>query len=180
MKIHIMGASCAGSTTLGKALAEKLRCPYYDTDDYFWMPADIPYTLRRDPAERTAALKHDVHKQTDCVVGGSLISWGDDWKRMFDLVVFLYLPASIRLARLKSRELERYGEAIYTDPVRMKLYEDFIAWASEYDNRAFAGRNIQVHEDWFGAVACPVLQIRGDQTVAERLDLVLAAINNLP
>lgn len=37
MKIHITGASSAGSTTLGSELTTVLSCPYFDTDDYFWL-----------------------------------------------------------------------------------------------------------------------------------------------
>jgi adenylate kinase family enzyme len=179
MKIHIMGASCAGSTTLGNTLAKHLRIPYFDTDDYFWVLTDIPYTIKREPAERIHALKDDIAKQFDCLVGGSLVSWGEEWKEMFDLVVFLYVPQEIRLQRLKDRELKRYGDLIYNDPERNELYNNFIAWATKYEDRNFTGRNIQIHEDWFAGVNCPVLEIRDDTTVAERLKLVLDAINNL-
>ncbi|MBD1391739.1 shikimate kinase [Mucilaginibacter glaciei] len=179
MKIHIMGASCAGSTTLGQALADKLHIPYFDTDDHFWVKTGIPYTVKREPTLRIQALKDDMAKQESCIVGGSLVSWGEEWKAMFDLVVFLYLPAEIRLNRLKAREVERYGDTIYTDPVRNQLYKDFIAWAAKYDDRNFTGRNIGIHEDWFGSVTCPVLQIRGDKTVDERVEMVLAAVDSL-
>jgi len=36
-RIHILGASGSGTTTLGRALAERLQCPHFDTDDYFWL-----------------------------------------------------------------------------------------------------------------------------------------------
>lgn len=172
-----MGASCAGSTTLGNSLAKRLNIPYFDTDDHFWVKTDIPYTLKREPALRIQALKDDIANQEDCIVGGSLVSWGEEWKRLFDLVVFLYLPPEIRLARLKTREVERYGNTIFTDTVRSELYERFIAWASKYEDRTFTGRNIQIHEDWFVSVNCPVLEIRGDKTVEERVDLVLKTLD---
>ena len=37
-RIHILGASGSGTTTLGRALAERLQCRHFDTDDYFWLP----------------------------------------------------------------------------------------------------------------------------------------------
>lgn len=89
MKIHIMGASCAGSTTLGHTLAEHCGYRYFDTDDYFWLPTHIPYTQRRTFNERNELLKADLQKQTDLVVGGSLINWGPEWQSYFSLVVFL-------------------------------------------------------------------------------------------
>ena len=33
-----MGASGAGVSTLGRALAGALALPHHDTDDYFWLP----------------------------------------------------------------------------------------------------------------------------------------------
>lgn len=33
-KIHILGAAGAGTTTLGKALAERLNIAYFDSDFY--------------------------------------------------------------------------------------------------------------------------------------------------
>jgi adenylate kinase family enzyme len=34
-RVHIMGASGADVTTLGRALADALAAPHHDTDDYF-------------------------------------------------------------------------------------------------------------------------------------------------
>jgi adenylate kinase family enzyme len=176
MNIHIMGASCAGSTTLGNALGRRLNIPYLDTDDYFWAPSKIPYTIKRAPVERINMLKNDVEAHTDCIVGGSLVSWGDEWKELFDLIVFLYIPQDIRLERLKAREFERYGDQIYTDPERIELYRNFMEWAAKYEDRTFTGRNLQLHEDWLNAATGKVVEIRGDTTIEERMQLVLAQL----
>ncbi|TDO19313.1 P-loop NTPase family protein [Pedobacter duraquae] len=88
MKIHIVGASCAGSTTLGKALSLELNIPYFDTDSFFWAESDIPYTIKRDPEQRNQMLKDQLLPHESFIVGGSLVSWGEEWKTQFDLVVF--------------------------------------------------------------------------------------------
>ncbi|MDR6806536.1 adenylate kinase family enzyme [Dyadobacter sp. BE34] len=170
MKIHIMGASCAGSTTLGNALSERLKIPYFDTDDFFWERSDVPYTLRRDAPTRSRMLREAVSGSDSYIIGGSLISWGDEWLSMFDLVVFLYVPKEVRMQRLVNREIERYGDIIYTDPVRSRLFREFYDWASKYDDRDFTGRNVEVHEDWLRKVKPRVVEIRGDTTVAERVE----------
>lgn len=176
MKIHIMGASCAGSTTLGKALAGDLRITYFDSDDYFWAPSIVPYTAKSDPAIRNQMLKDDITKHTSFIIGGSLVNWGDDWLEAFDLVVFLYLPPDVRLERLAERELERYGSTIHTDPERAKLYREFMAWAEQYDNPDFTGRNIRVHERWLAKLSCPIIEIRKDTSIWERLAIVKESI----
>ncbi|QXV67244.1 adenylate kinase [Mucilaginibacter sp. 21P] len=179
MKIHIMGASCAGSTTLGKALASRLAYPYFDTDNYFWLPSDIPYTQKREPAERKAMLLADFEENENAIVGGSLVSWDDSWLTKFDLVVFLRIPHGVRMQRLDAREVERYGDQIYTNPVRVQLYKDFREWAKGYDDNTTNGRNLNVHLQWLDRFQCPILKIEGDTTVEERIDRVLKAIKQL-
>jgi len=46
-RIHITGASGAGTTTLGEHLARALRCDHFDTDDYYRLPADPPFRIKR-------------------------------------------------------------------------------------------------------------------------------------
>jgi adenylate kinase family enzyme len=46
-RIHIVGASGAGVTSLGRALADALAIPHHDTDDYFWQPTTPRYQKMR-------------------------------------------------------------------------------------------------------------------------------------
>ena len=179
MKIHIMGASCAGSTTLGTALAGQLNYPLFDSDQYFWEPAEKPFTVKRDPELRNAMILHDIAQQPDWILSGSMVSWGSEWLNIFDLVVFLYIPHHIRMQRLHNRELERYGNAIFTDPERAANYQAFINWATGYDDNTTKGRTLQVHENWLSQVSSPVLEIHGDTTVQERIDLILEKMKEL-
>jgi len=52
--VHITGASGSGTTTLGRALAERLGWMHLDTDDFYWLPTDPPYREKR-PAETRLA-----------------------------------------------------------------------------------------------------------------------------
>ncbi|PJJ79623.1 AAA family ATPase [Mucilaginibacter auburnensis] len=176
MKIHIMGASCAGSTTLGNTLAKRLGYTYLDTDAYYFVPSEIPFSVKREPTERIAMMKTDFEGNENVIVGGSLVSWGDDWFSKFDLVVFLYLPHDIRMARLHAREVERYGDKIFNDPYRAMQYQQFTAWAKGYDDNTTNGRNLGVHLDWLSKVTCPVLKIEGDTTVEERIERVMSLL----
>lgn len=179
MKIHIMGASCAGSTTLGNALAEKLNYTYLDTDTYFFEPSEIPYAVKRPLEERTRLLRAAFDAKENVIVGGSLVSWGPEWLTMFDLVVFLYLPHAIRMERLHNREVERYSDKIFTDPYRAAKYQQFTAWAKGYDDNSTDGRNLGVHQVWLGKLNCPIIKIEGDTTVEERVEKVLEKMRNL-
>jgi len=111
-RIHILGASGSGTTTLGRALAARLQCPHFDTDDYFWLPTDPPFTHQRERTERQQLLMNDVTAHDSWVVSGSLCGWGDGAMPLFELVVFLWIPHDRRMARLHRREHERFGQRI--------------------------------------------------------------------
>ena len=55
-RVHILGASGSGTTTLAQALAARLGCPHHDVDDYFWLPSDPPFQHIRDVEPRRVML----------------------------------------------------------------------------------------------------------------------------
>ncbi|GAB3506485.1 P-loop NTPase family protein [Emticicia fontis] len=177
MKLHILGASCSGTTTLGEALTNHLNIPYFDSDAYFWEKTSPPFTTRRDPALRNQTLMDDIRKHDSWIIGGSLLKW--NLVLDFDLIVFLYIPHEVRMERLKKRELERYGDIILTDPIRNKQYLDFMEWARGYDDNTTNGRTLAAHESWLAEQTCPVLEIRGDYSVEERVGMVLERLKSI-
>src|SRR5205823_8564968 len=103
-------------------------------------------------------------------------NWGVDWASAFNLAVFFWVPTAIRIARWKERELECYGTVIFSNPARNQLFTEFIDWASGYDDGSARGRTLKAHETWLSTLTCPVLELRGDLTVDQRVDLVLAKL----
>lgn len=173
MKLHIFGASGSGVTTLGHALSEALRIPYFDSDDYFWEYSTPPFTVRRPPAERDAALAADLAQQPSWILGGSIVGWGEQWLAAFDGVVFLWLPPVLRLERLRQREYERYGDIIFADSGRAAQTQAFLIWAAGYDDGSCGGsRTLANHTDWLSRFTCPVRELRGNLTVAQRLQSI--------
>jgi uridine kinase len=168
MLILITGASGSGTSTLGKALADQLGFAYFDTDDYYWHSTQPPFAQTRDNDERLALLLSDLRTTQHAIVGGSVMDWGAELEDCFDLIVFLYLDASVRIERLRKRELERFGRV---DP-------EFIEWAVQYDAGPAVGRSLPKHRTWLSARRCPVLEISGDFTVSERLQTVLKSLPN--
>ncbi|EHQ28491.1 AAA family ATPase [Mucilaginibacter paludis] len=180
MKIHIFGASGSGVTTLGQALSRELNYPYFDSDDYFWELSNPPFTVRRNPEARNQLLIQHLSPLPNWILGGSIVNWDESWNTLFDLVVFLLIPAEVRMERLKKREFERYGEVIYTDPEGRNQYEAFLSWASGYDDSTTQsqsgkglGRTLQVHRNWIDKLTCQFIEIPGDTTLAERINKVL-------
>ena len=167
MKILITGAAGSGTSTLANAIAEATQTHALETDDYFWRPTNPPYQVKFEPEERCARLLKDLRARPETVVAGAVMAWGEALEHAFDLVVFLYVPTPIRLARLKLREERRFGKA---DP-------DFLEWAAQYDAGTAEGRSLEKHRQWLQNLRCPVLYLEGDGTVEARLQSVLAARN---
>jgi len=102
-RIHLMGASGAGVTTLGRALADRLALPHHDCDDYFWLPTAPPYRTTRPAADRLRLMREMFLPRHDWVLSGTATGWGDELVAYFDLVVFVVTPRELRLKRLRAR-----------------------------------------------------------------------------
>lgn len=174
MKIHLFGASGSGVTTLGTYLAERSGIPYYDSDNFFWEPSIIPFTVRREPLLRNQLLLENLATENNWILGGSISNWKVDLH--FDLAVFLWIPPDLRLRRIRAREYQRYGDSIHPGGARNALYQEFIDWCTGYDNNTVNGRTLKAHEDWMRTLPCPLLELRGDLSVEQRANRVWEAL----
>jgi adenylate kinase family enzyme len=174
--IHIVGASASGTTTLGRALATHLGAQHLDTDDFYWMATDPPYTTPRPAPARLQLLTAAMVDATQgWVLSGSMMGWGEPMIPRFDLVVFLYVSPEIRIARLLARERDRYGGQIEPGGRMHAQHLKFIEWARGYDREDFTGRSLTRHRAWLATMPCPVVELDGTQPVAQSLEAVLAA-----
>jgi cytidylate kinase len=107
-RIHIFGASASGTTTLGAAVAARLGLAHLDTDHFFWLPTEPPFTAQRPAPERVAMLRAAVDAASrGWTLSGSLMGWGDGFVAEFDLAVFIFTAPELRLPRLLERERRR-------------------------------------------------------------------------
>ncbi|KZS38335.1 hypothetical protein AWE51_17410 [Aquimarina aggregata] len=173
MKIHIFGASGSGTTTLANQLEQRFGWKHLDADDYYWKKTNPPFKEKIPLQERNIKLLNDFKAYDSVIVSGSMVSWGKEWEKAFDVVIFLYVPPKIRMGRLQHRELERYGELLEDNEDIRKNSKAFLKWAQQYDNPIFEGRSLNVHMRWLEKLECQILKIEGDTTVEERIDLVL-------
>ena len=173
-RIHIFGASGSGTTTIGKAVSNKLGYKHFDTDTYYWYPTEVPFTEPRPIDERLQLMQADLSNLDKWVLSGSLDGWGDPLIPLFELVVFVYLPQDERLQRLKIRERERYGDDVDPGGIRYEATEEFIEWAAGYDSGLLVGRNLARHEKWMERLECPLLKIQNDN-LCESIDAVVKA-----
>ena len=172
-RIHILGASGSGVTTLGFALAERLGCCCFDSDDYFWLSTPPPYEVKRDRAQRQTLLMRDLSAHAAWILSDSACGWGDVAIPLFDAVVYLWLPTAVRLERLRKREQKRFGDEILPGGSMHETYQKFISYAALYDTGDESVRSQQLHETWLGSLPCKVIRIEEDLSVSEKVQMVL-------
>lgn len=174
-RIHIFGASGSGTSTLGQELSKRLPHVNFDSDDYLWIEK---FTEQRKPPERLHLLTQDLSEYNQWILSGAICGWGNALKSNFDLVIFLYVPKELRLHRLKERELHRYGKDVLPGGCMYEQSKTFLEWASLYDEAGLEVRSKKLHEKWMSDLTCPVLRIEGNNSISERVNLVLEYLNN--
>jgi adenylate kinase family enzyme len=177
-RIHIFGASGAGTTTLGTALAQKLKISLLDTDDFFWIKTEIPYTVKREVGQRVELLKNELEKHPSWVLSGSLCGWGDCFIPMFTLAVFLMIPHELRMARLKEREIKRYGPAALSPGGWFyQNHLEFMEYAAQYDTAGLEIRSRVLHEEWMSTLPCKIIRIEEPLDTGEMVEKVVKYID---
>jgi len=174
-RIHILGASGSGTTSLAAVVSRTYGHRQLDTDSFFWVPTNPPFRQQRPREERLALLGQALRESIPWVLAGSLCGWGDPFIPEFDLVVFLAVPTPVRLARLLAREIERYGEAAIAPGGELqKAHVEFLDWAGRYDAGGPDIRSRALHEAWLATLPCPVVRLEGAKSAREQLQRIEA------
>ncbi|WP_165857583.1 AAA family ATPase [Marinobacter sp. JSM 1782161] len=162
MHILVTGAAGSGTSTLGEALANELNAAFIEADDVYWLETHPPFTEKRPVEERQRLMLARMERDPSAVVSGSVMNWGERVENAFDVVIFLYVEASVRLERLREREARLFGAA---DP-------GFLEWAAQYDQGTAPGRSLARHLAWLEARSCRVIKLEGAMSVSEHLEIL--------
>ncbi|MGI6254925.1 MAG: AAA family ATPase [Acutalibacter sp.] len=159
--IHIFGASGSGTSTLGRELCRRCGFRFLDTDDFFWLPTDPPYTQSRPLEQRLALLERELDKPGSVVLSGAMISWGNPLIPRLTLAVRLHTDTALRLERLKRREREHFGSRLDPGGDMYQAHREFLAWAASYDTGDCSMRSKVQQDQWQETLPCPVLLLDG-------------------
>ncbi|RVT87217.1 hypothetical protein DXV76_03815 [Rhodobacteraceae bacterium CCMM004] len=170
-RVHVLGASGSGTSTLARNLATALGTQSFDTDDFYWRPTDPPFAEKRPVPQRLALMRAVFLPRSDWVLAGSFAGWGDAIVPRLTHVIFLTVPPAQRLVRLRRRERLRTGGAEGPRPA-------FLNWAMGYDDSGFPGRNRTGHEAWLAELTCPVIRLDGGAPPEALASSALAALDD--
>lgn len=176
-RVHILGASGTGSSTLARALASRLSTQAFDTDDFYWKPSDPPFEQRRAPDERLRLMQEVFLPRRNWILSGSFVGWGDPIIPRLTHVIFLTLAPGPRLARLRARERRRLGAEIAEGGALAARFRGFLDWAMSYDDPAFLGRSRRMHEAWLATLPCPVIRLDSAPQIEDLVGAALAELD---
>ena len=173
MRINLLGASGAGVSTLGRALAARLSVPHWDSDDFYHAPSDPPFQVQRTPHERCELLTQACPANGAWVLSGGVVGWEPVPRLGVTHLVFVLTPTTIRLERLRQRERERFGERVLAGGDMFEIHQDFIAWAARYDAGDVDGKTRARHEEYLRTQRMPVIRCNGDLPIADNVAALL-------
>ena len=173
--IHIFGASGSGTTSIAKEAAKRLGYKHLDTDSYYWIATEEPFTVMRDTCERSEMLIRDMDENAKWINSGSVMGWDDNIRDKFDLAVFITVPHDVRMSRLAKREYDMFGDRILPGGDRYELYTEFYEWASAYEIGGVEGKTLRRHEEWIKSFECDVVRIENID-FEKSIEMVIKAI----
>ncbi len=177
--IHIFGASGSGTSTLGRYISAHTGYHFMDTDDYFWAPSVVPFSVKRDSSERVALIRREIAAHENVVLSGSLAGWGDGLIHLFTLAIRVETPSPVRLERLLRRERERFGSRIDPGGDMYEIHQAFIEWAMSYDTGGPEIRSKAMHDLWQQKLLCPVVAVDGLRPPEESFESIRPFIASL-
>lgn len=175
VRIHILGASGSGTSTLGAAVASARGVPHLDSDNFYWLPTEPPFTTPRPREERVSMFMDRIGSESGWVLSGSALGWGEPLEPLYDLIVYVRLDPDIRMARLRKREHRRYGQRIAPGGDMEKAHAEFLAWAARYDTAGPEQRSRAAHQAWLAKQKAPVLRLDTSRPVEALVAEVQAA-----
>jgi len=159
MKIHILGASGSGTSTVGRILSERMAIPLFESDDMFWEKAEIPFSVKRAKGERVELLTRIIENNESFIIAGSALIWGDILLETVDCIVLLTCPREERLSRLMAREKARFADRIEAGNDMHSNHKEFIEWAMSYDSGGMETRSKASEEAWIEKAKGRVIKI---------------------
>ncbi len=173
--IMITGPSGAGKTTLGRLAAEELCFAFVDIDDYVWRrDTALPFSEMYPMEEKISRLKDALSGCGHFVMSGSMCSFHEHFDPCFELMVYLYAPAPLRVKRVHQRELERFGERILPGGDMHEAHEKMLEGIAGYDYGVGAS-TLQKHECWLEALQCRVIRLDGADAYEKNLREIIRA-----
>ncbi|MBQ8314097.1 MAG: AAA family ATPase [Clostridia bacterium] len=176
--IAIVGLNGSGKSTLNHLLSRELGYFEMDVEDYYFPQQKAhrqwaldhtqvreteqqPYTAEQDQAQVEAALLQDMEEHPQFVLSCVKLNWCQALRDRIDMVFCLQVPLETRLARIRQREVRRFGARALPGGDMYEKQESFRALISQRDPATV--------EASLAAMPCPVVRLDGTRPLEENL-----------
>ena len=163
--IIILGLNGSGKSTLARITAGRLGFQALDIENYFFEPAQIPYSHPRSREACYAALLADIRSGGNFVLAHVRGDCGAEINAMYAFAVLLSAPVEVRMARIRSRALERFGKRVLPGGDLYEQEEGFFRMA--------AGRTEEPLERFLQSLSCPILRLDATSSIPELAEQVV-------
>lgn len=171
MGIIICGLNGTGKSTLGKALAEKLRFHFIDIEDLYFPKtnSDYMYASPRTREEVAKLLLSEMKTHENFILASVKGDYGETVCSFFEYAILLEAPKNIRIQRVKKRSFQKFGNRILPSG---DLYERESEFFDMVESRAE-----EIVEEWVKTLDCPIMRVDGTKPVEENINLIIAGIS---
>ena len=171
MGVLICGLNGAGKSTLGKRLAERLGWQFIDNEDLYFPKTDTKYAYSgpRGKEEVIRLLEDKIEKDRRFVFAAVKGDYGDKLLSLLDCIIVVSVPREIRLARVRERSLQKFGDRILAGG---DLSEKENAWFALVESRPE-----DYVEKWLETVDRPVIRVDGTRPIEEDVEYLASVVS---
>lgn len=170
--IIVCGLNGSGKSTLGKVLAEKLAFHFIDVEDLYFPKTSLNYvySASRSHAEVERLLTLEIKKHANFVFSSVKGDYGANTFPYYQYAVLIDAPKNIRLARIRVRSYQKFGERILPGGDLYEQEESFFNMVNS--------RPEQYAEEWICSLKCPIIRVDGTKSVKDNVDYIYRQIQN--
>ena len=169
--IQICGLNGSGKSTLGRALAEKIGFYFIDDENLYFSRSNPnePYTNPKPRHEVEQLLMNEVKNHPDFVFAAVKGDYEKDIISMYDYVIMIEVPKSVRSKRVRNRSFKKFGS-------RMLLGGDLYNQEEAFFQMVESRQGSYV-ENWLQTVKCPIIRVDGTKPIEENVEYIIKSIS---
>lgn len=165
--IVLCGLNGCGKSTLARMLARELGYFRMDVEDYYFRESAYPYASSRTKEEVGRMLLADMERCPRFVLASVRADWGPEINRRYALAVVLSAPKDVRMQRIESREVSKFGHRVLPGGDMYDQQQRFRAMAAE--------RTEDTVEESLIPLTCPILRLNAENPLEDNLRFVKTA-----
>ena len=128
--IQICGLNGCGKSTLGRALAERIGFYFIDNENLYFsnLNTDEQYMNPKSRQDVEQLLVAEISKHPNFVFAAVKGDYGNEIIPMYDYVVLIEVPKSVRSYRVRNRSFQRFGNRMLIGGDLYNQEEAFFKW----------------------------------------------------